>query len=85
LSFGEEELIFFEFKDMKFFNHLFEFLFFEEFETVETGEDLNLFEKGLCMFFAHEFAEFFEVNLKKIVFLGEGNEGLWIFFNLEWV
>ncbi len=70
---------------MKFFNHLFEFLFFEEFETVETGEDLNLFEKGLCMFFAHEFAEFFEVNLKKIVFLGEGNEGLWIFFNLEWV
>lgn len=52
LSLGKEDLIFFEFKYMKLLNHLFEFLFFEEFETVEIGEDLNLFEKCLCMFFA---------------------------------
>ena len=84
LSLGEEDLIFFEFKYMKFLNHLFEFLFFKEFETVETGEDLNLFEMCLCMFLAHEFAQFLEVNLKKVVFLGEGNDSLWIFFQLEW-
>ncbi len=69
---------------MKFFNHLFEFFFFEEPEGVETGENLNLFEKCLGVLLTHELTEFLEVNLKKIVLLGEGDDSLGRFLDLEW-